>query len=54
MQMKHPRSLKAYVHEFDTQMDDTSKMDEFSQKYIILSGVSKAGNEYHIQIHKSY
>ena len=41
VQMRHPGSLKAYVREFNTQMNGTTKMDEFAKKCIVLGGVSK-------------
>ena len=45
MQIKHPRFLEAYVRELHTQMNDTSKMDEISKKWIDLGGILKAGGE---------
>ena len=41
VQMRHTRSLKAYVHDFNAQMNATPKMDEFAKKCIFLGGLQK-------------
>ena len=41
VQMRHTGSLKAYVRDFNTQMNATPKMDEFAKKCIFLSGLQK-------------
>ena len=41
VQMKHTRSFKACVHDFNAQMNATPKMDEFSKKCIFLVGLRK-------------
>ena len=41
MKMKHIKSLKAYVHDFNAQMNATPKMDEFAKKCIFLGGLQK-------------
>lgn len=39
VQMKYTRSLKAYVRDFNAQMNATPKMDEFPKKCISLGGL---------------
>jgi hypothetical protein len=39
--VKHIGSLKAYVLDFNAQMNATPKMDEFSKKSILLDGLQK-------------
>jgi hypothetical protein len=41
VQMRHTGSLKAYVRDFNAQMNATPKMDEFSKKCIFLGGLQK-------------
>ena len=41
VQMRHTRSLKAYVCDFNVQMNATPKMDKFAKKCIILGGLQK-------------
>jgi hypothetical protein len=41
VQMKHIGSLKAYVRDFNDQMNTTPKMDEFSKKCVFLDGLQK-------------
>src|ERR1700738_1744885 len=41
VQMRHTGSLKAYVRDFNAQMNATPKMDEFAKKYIFLGGLQK-------------
>ena len=41
VQIKHIGSFKAYVHNFNTQMNATPKMDEFAKKCIFLGGLQK-------------
>ncbi|MGH3053573.1 MAG: hypothetical protein ACRDL7_01175, partial [Gaiellaceae bacterium] len=41
VQMRHTGSLKAYVRDFNAQMNATSKMDEFSKRCIFLGGLQK-------------
>ena len=41
VQMRHTGSLKAYVRDFNAQMNATPKMDEFSKKSIFLAGLQK-------------
>ena len=41
VQMRHTRSLKAYVCNFNAQMNATPKIDEFAKKCIFLSGLQK-------------
>ena len=38
VQIRHIGSLKAYVHNFNTQMNAMPKIDEFANKYIFLDG----------------
>ena len=54
VQVRHPGSIKAYVREFHTQMNGKSKIDKLSKKYIVLYGVPKTDDEYHVQIYKAY
>ena len=41
VQMRHIGSLKGCVHNFNTQMKATPKMDEFAKKCIFLGGLQK-------------
>ena len=41
VQMRHTGSLKAYVRDFNAQMNATPKMDEFAKKCIFLGGLQK-------------
>jgi len=41
VQMRHTGSLKAYVRDFNAQMNATPKMHEFSRKCIFLGGLQK-------------
>ena len=41
VQIKHTRSLKTYVRNFNAQMNATPKMDEFAKKCIFLGGLQK-------------
>ena len=41
VQMRHIGSLKAYVRNFNAQMNATPKMDEFAKKCIFLGGLQK-------------
>jgi hypothetical protein len=41
VQMRHTGSLKAYVHNFNAQMNATPKMDEFAKRCIFLGGLQK-------------
>ena len=41
VQMRHTKSLKAYVHDFNAQMNATPKMYEFAKKCIFLGGLQK-------------
>ena len=41
VQIRHTRSLKYYVHYFKVQINAKSKMDEFSKKCNLLSGLQK-------------
>ena len=41
VQMRHTGSLKAYVRNFNAQMNATPKMDEFAKKCIFLGGLQK-------------
>ena len=41
VQMRHTGSLKAYVRDFNVQMNATPKMDEFAKKCIFLGGLQK-------------
>ena len=41
VQMRHTSSLKAYVRNFNAQMNATPKMDEFAKKCIFLGGLQK-------------
>ena len=41
VQMRHAGSLKAYVRDFNAQMNATPKMDEFAKKCIFLGGLQK-------------
>lgn len=38
VQMRHIRFLKAYAHNFDAQMNVTTKMDVFARNCIFLGG----------------
>ena len=39
VQMKHTRFLKAYVHDFNAQMNAILKVNELAKRYIILNGL---------------
>jgi hypothetical protein len=39
VQMRHTWSFKAYVHDFNAQMNAIPKMDEFAKKRIFLGGL---------------
>lgn len=41
VQMKHMGSLKAFVHDFNVQMNATLRMDEFAKECIFLGGLQK-------------
>jgi hypothetical protein len=41
VQMRHTGSLKAYVRDFNAQMNATPKMDEFAKRCIFLGGLQK-------------
>jgi hypothetical protein len=41
VQMRHTGSLKAYVHDFNAQMNAIPKMDEFAERYNFLGGLQK-------------
>ena len=41
VQIRHTGSLKAYVHDFNAQMNATLKMDKFAKKCIFLGGLQK-------------
>jgi hypothetical protein len=41
VQMKHTGSFKAYMLDFNAQMNAAPKMDEFSKKFIFLGGLQK-------------
>jgi hypothetical protein len=41
VQMRHTWSLKAYVRDFNAQMNVTPKMDEFAKRCIFLGGLQK-------------
>ena len=41
VQMRHTGSLKAYVRDFNAQMNVAPKMDEFAKKCIFLGGLQK-------------
>jgi hypothetical protein len=41
VQMRHTGFLKAYVHDFNAQMNATPKMDEFAKRCIFLGGLKK-------------
>ena len=41
VQMRHTGSFKAYVHDFNTQMNATHKMNKFAKKCIFLGGLQK-------------
>ena len=43
VQMRHLGSLKACVCEFNIQMNNTTKMGEFTKKCIVLDGFAKVG-----------
>ena len=53
MQMRHTRSLKAYVHEFNNQMNGKTKIDELAKKLIVFYGVAKASGECLVQVPKT-
>jgi hypothetical protein len=41
VQMRHKGSRKAYVRNFNAQMNATPKMDKFAKKCIFLGGLQK-------------
>ena len=41
IQLRHTGSLKAYVRDFNTQMNVTPKIDKFAKKCIFLGGLQK-------------
>jgi hypothetical protein len=50
VQMKHMRSLKAYVLDLSAQMNATPKVNIFSRKFIFLGEVAKVDGGCLVQI----
>ena len=53
MQIRHNGSFKAYVQNFNAQMNATPNMDKFSRKCIFLGGIVKVGGRRLVQISKA-
>ena len=53
VQMRHVGSLKAYVCEFNTKMNGTTKIDELAKKLIVLNGVAKVDRRCIVQVPKA-
>ena len=51
--MRHPRSLNAYVRDFNVQMNATPKMAEFVKKLIIVGRIAKMGDIHLLQVPKT-